>query len=66
MIFLYLFADVVLIISETVVSSSQWFVSLTSNDSRGGALILSLEILLHSRIDLTMSHFPSYSAKIFV
>lgn len=47
MIFLYPFADVVLIISETVVNS-QWFLTLTSNDSRSGALILSLEILLHS------------------
>lgn len=42
------------------------FCRFTSNDSHGGALILSLEILLHIRIDLTMSHFPSYSAKIFV
>lgn len=48
MIFLYPFADVVLIISETVVISPPRFLPLTSHDSRGGALILSLEILLRS------------------
>lgn len=63
MIFLYPFADVVLIISETVVLQ---VVSATSNDSRSGALILSREILLHGRIDLIISQLPSYPAKIFV
>lgn len=66
MIFFYPFADVVWIISETVVISPPRFLLLTSNDSRGGVLILSLEILLRIWVDLTISHFPSYSAKIFV